>query len=209
MSDQTSIIYKNIFFYRALMNLIYTGSYRERFEKIIETIEKEKPKSVTELCFGDTVIAAWCRSKNISWHGVDINENFVARAIKNGFSAERKDIALIEHMPAGDLFIISGSLYHFNVVQRKNIFEKIFAVADRLIISEPVSNLSSKKGVIGFLARRSANAGKGEEQFRFNPETFIEMLDELKPVLNFTYTRLGYVKKDILVLLKKNGSSKN
>jgi hypothetical protein len=188
------------------MNLIYGGNYYARFKKIIELIENEKPASILELCFGDTVIANYCKEKNIAWHGIDINNTFVEHAQTKGYKAIYGDILSSTSFIKSDICLISGSLYHFNDEQRIQLFKKIFEATDTFIISEPVNNLSSRKGLIGFIARRSANAGKGHEHFRFNEQTFIAMLEEYKKQISFQYTIAGYVKKDIIVVLKKNGA---
>ena len=207
MSSETSIIYKNIFFYRFLMNVIYVGNYKNRFLKITEVIEQEAPKSVLELCFGDTIIAEYCQRKNILWQGIDINENFVKGAQKKGFDSVCKDILLLDSFVKNDLCIISGSLYHFNPEQRLKLFQKMFSSSQKVLISEPISNLSDQKGLIGFIARRAANAGKGDEHFRYNEQSLKATLDELSKHFNFTYKIVGYIKKDMILLLEKNGTS--
>ena len=206
MKPGTSIVYKNIFFYRFLMNIIYAGNYKKRFLKIIEVIERESPGSVLELCFGDTFIADYCRRKNILWQGIDINEDFAKRARKKGFDSICSDILLVESFMKNDLCIISGSLYHFNPDQRLKLFHKMLSSSRKVLISEPIINLSEQKGLIGFIARRSANAGKGHEHFRYNKQSLKTALDELSNYFNFTYKIVGFIKKDIIILLEKNGT---
>jgi hypothetical protein len=76
----------------------------------------------------------------------------------------------------------------------------------KVLISEPIINLSEQKGLIGFIARRSANAGKGHEHFRYNKQSLKTALDELSNYFNFTYKIVGFIKKDIIILLEKNGT---
>ena len=204
MSEEVSIIYKNIFIYRSVMNLIYGGNYNKRFKKIIGLIDQEKVSSVTELCFGDTIIANYCKEKNILWNGIDINGIFVDRAKKQGYNAICNDIVKVAAFAKSDICIISGSLYHFNHDERLQLFKKMFSASDKVIISEPIKNLSDNKGIIGYIARRSANAGAGNEVFRFNQQSLIAMLEEYKNIFNFEYTISGFVKKDIIVFLKKH-----
>lgn len=204
MSSDTSLVYKNIFVYRTLMNVIYGGKYKARFQKIIEVIERLKPKSVLELCFGDTIIADYCKNKNIVWEGYDINQNFVQRATHLGYNAKCQDILMPKSFEKNDLCIISGSLYHFKPDERLQLLKKILASSSRLLISEPVINLSDQKGLIGYVARRSANAGKGNENFRYNEQSLKAALDELGLTLNFRYTVVGFIKKDLLILVEKN-----
>ena len=49
----------------------------------------------------------------------------------------------------------------------------------RLIISEPVNTLTNRGGLIGKIAGQSANAGSGPEDFRFDKEKLINLLNEL------------------------------
>src|SRR5579872_6367027 len=199
MASGTSLVYKNIYFYRFLMNLIYAGNYKERFKKIIEVIDGIAPRSILELCFGDTFIAAYCKKKDISWQGIDINENFVKRAKRMGYSAICKDVLLADPFIKNDLCIISGSMYHFDPVQRIVLLKKILASSEKVIISEPIVNLASQKGIIGFIARRSANAGKGQESFRYNEKSLKSALDELGREFDFSYKIVGFIKKDIII----------
>jgi hypothetical protein len=207
MKTKTSLVYKNIFFYRFLMNALYLGNYKNRFLKIIEVIEQESPNSIVELCFGDTFIAAYCHKKNIAWRGIDINAGFVERAQEKGYDAVCDDILLLDSFRKNELCIISGSLYHFNPSQRLTLFQKMFSSSKKILISEPIRNLSDQKGFIGSLARRSANAGKGHESFRYNEQSLKAVLNELSRVLNFTFNIVGFIEKDIIILLEKNGTS--
>ena len=207
MKTGTSLVYKNIYVYRLLMNLLYLGSYRKRFLKIIEVIEQESPKSILELCFGDTYIAAYCGKKNIVWQGIDINKSFVKRAVMKGFESVCKDILEVGSFAKNDLCIIGGSLYHFNPDQRIDLFQKMFSSAEKIIISEPIRNLSDQKGLLGFIARRSANAGKGQEHFRYNEQSLRFVLDELGKSVGCSYKVVGFGQKDMIILLKRNGTS--
>jgi hypothetical protein len=186
------------------MNLIYTGSYTKRFDQVIAKIKSLAPRSVTELCFGDTLIADFCRKEHIVWKGIDINDKFVSRARRKGYDSVWKDVSRLTSFEPCDLFVMSGSLYHFDAGQRERLFTNMLAVSDRILLSEPVLNLSSRPGIIGKLARSSANAGKGFENFRFSEQTFLEMLEDLGKKLNFSFLQLGFMKKDMIVLLEKN-----
>ena len=61
------------------MNMLYGGSYRERFDKMIPPIQGQ---NVVELCFGDAIIADYCRRNQIRFIGFDMNEEFVRYAQK-------------------------------------------------------------------------------------------------------------------------------
>ena len=56
------------------MSLLYKGNYYKRFEPILKQIEGKK---VTEICFGDTLIADYCKKHQLGWTGIDTNAVFV------------------------------------------------------------------------------------------------------------------------------------
>ncbi len=206
MSQETSLVYKNIGIYRMVMNVLYTGSYKKRFQLICDAIEKEKPQQVLELCFGDIVVADYCKSKSIQWQGYDLNTNFVEHALKNGFNAKCQDLLAVDEFPINDVTLISGSLYHFTNEQLAQLLKKIVHSTSKLIISEPIINLSDSKGILGYIARRQANAGKGNERFRYNKETFTKKMEEVSKEFNLTLEVLGFIKKDMVIMLRKNGN---
>jgi hypothetical protein len=190
-----SLIYKNIGLYRFLMNGLYLGGYRRRFEKVVSLIRGDASK-VVELCFGDTWIAEHCQKRGIEWIGYDLNEAFVTRAQRLKLNAVREDVAKLDEFPQCDACIMVGSLYHFQE-GAPELIRKMIRSAKQVILSEPVRNLSSAKGIVGFVARRSADAGKGRELFRFNETTFIDMMN----TLNVPY-RVVSLERDILIEIR-------
>lgn len=204
--SKVSLIYRNVWLYRLMMNVLYTSGYKQRFEQVERVIENYKPKSVLELCFGDIFIAEYCKSKNISWVGIDSNTNFVSYAKRKGFDGRCIDLLSLSKLPKADVCIIIGSLYHFH--NDVNLFlSRMLEMSDTLIISEPIKNLSDQKGLIGWIAKKSANAGKGDEHFRYNQVTLIEMLNKEAQQLNFNFKVISFYKKDIIIVIEKNGNN--
>lgn len=204
---KVSIIYRNIVIYRFLMNILYFFRYKERFQTVINEIKKENPQSVLDVCFGDVYVAQYCKKNKIEWTGLDINDYFVKNAVENGFNALKEDILQAEKLPQADCVVMIGSLYHFHS-QISDVLKKLLAASVKnVIISEPIKNLSSSGGIIGFIATKSADAGNGDENFRYNEKSLTEMLQEQSRVLNFSFEICGYFKKDIIIKLKKNGIS--
>lgn len=200
----TSLIYKNIFLYRILMQCLYLGKYYNRFIPILSKIDANTG-SVLELCFGDLVIAEHCKKNGINWTGFDINKSFVLSAKKRGFNAIENDIMVSHKFPETSLLIIVGSLYHFHN-EMEQLFDKILKSSNHIIISEPIQNLSSMPGLIGFIAKRAANAGKGEESFRFNKKSLIDSIDYiLKKKGNYTTTILNE-SRDLVLEIKLSQS---
>ena len=197
--SKNSLIYNNIYTYRFLMNLLYKGKYRSRFDSIGNLISGQ---SVTELCFGDTIIADTCRANNIKWKGLDVNEQFLARATKKGYAVISVDIKTIKEFPKADTCIICGSLYHFNS-NLPELLSKMLDCAPVIIISEPVKNLSNSKGIIGKIARASATVKGQKQTFRYTKETLTETLSNLSAKLNFKITIIEQFDKDLILVITK------
>lgn len=192
-----SLIYKNIYVYRFLMSLLYFGRYRRRFEKITQLLDLGD-KEVVEFCFGDVYVASYCKVNGKVWTGYDLNDNFVKYACSLSYNAHQKDITDFESFPKCDVSIIIGSLYHFGD-NASNMIKKMISSSKKVIISEPIINLSSREDVVGLIARKSTNTGKGHQEFRFNESSFLKMLNDL----NVNYKVIS-IDKDILVVLEND-----
>ena len=201
-----SFVYKHLYIYRAVMNILYGGGYRQRFEQVSKQI-KDLPSNsqILELCFGDIYLADYCRKMNYRWKGLDLNRHFIKQAQSLGYDASYADLSTCDRLPKANVCVIVGSLYHFH----PNVFpllSKMASAAETIIISEPVSNLSTKNGIIGFIAKRSAGVGKGHETFRYTPDSFMKMIRESSVQLNYSIVAVNRYKKDLIVKLTKNGS---
>lgn len=181
------------------MNVLYKGNYYKRFEGVCKLISGN---SVTELCFGDTIIADYCSKNKVSWKGFDINKSFVDIALKKHLLAQQNDLNVLEKFPVADTCIISGSLYHFHN-QLENLFTKMLNSSNTIIISEPIINLSNRKGIIGTLARASAKINGEKQSFRYTEQSLLEALNNLKSKLNFSFKIVERYNKDILILIEK------
>jgi len=188
------------------MNVLYLGKYKQRFKPIIEEIEKLPPHSeILELCFGDVLIAEYCQRTNYHWKGIDLNEVFVKHAKKAGHEAYHDDLSTLEVLPTSNLCLMIGSLYHFHP-NTESILTKMFNSSDAIILSEPVINLSASKGLIGYFARRNANAGKGPEVFRYNESSLMKLLSDYCVKFNCKIVSVKTLGKDLLIKLIKNGN---
>jgi hypothetical protein len=195
-----SIVYRNIHIYRVVLNLIYGGRYRARFRDV--TGQLAGRSSVLELCFGDTYVARFCRKHGIEWTGYDLNASFVQSARDAGYNARHADIMGVGNFPENDITVIQGSLYHFHCVIG-DLFAKVFRSTDTFLVSEPVRNFSSSPGPVGWLARRSANAGKGHETFRYTPESLGSLMKEMSTKCSFQYSVVAEGRDLTLVLERR------
>ncbi len=182
------------------MNLLYLGKYRQRFTDIIHVLTP-KDRSVVELCFGDIFIAEYCKESARRWAGYDINDAFVDHAVQRGHNAVCADILSLERLPAADVLIFAGSLYHFNKNMHK-IWQLMTASAAKIILSEPIKNITSIKNFAGKIGARATAVRDGAEAFRFDRGSLIEMLDCFGKTYHFTYEIVSE-KKDILITINE------
>lgn len=202
--SKKSFIYRSLIIYRIAMNILYLGKYKMRFQPLIQQIQGLTTGTrILELCFGDVYLAEYCRKHGYEWTGIDINSHFVATARKLGFDARYADLAQLEVLPPADLCIMMGSLYHFHP-DPAIILRKMFIASDQIVISEPVLNLSSQPGIVGFLAKRAASVGKGVEDFRYTRESFMNMLENNSRVIGYRIAEVEDHGKDLIVKLLKN-----
>jgi hypothetical protein len=192
-----SLIYRSLFWYRIAMNVLYSGSYKARMLQVTPLI---KGKSCLELCFGDTLLAAYCMKQNIVWTGYDVNPNFVQHATKGGFDAHVQDINELESLPKNDVCIMAGSLYHFHQ-SALELIGKMTDAAPLVIICEPIKNLSSAKGIMGWLARRSSATATGPASFRYTRESFIQVMQSAALATGRQLRLEKEFKKDLTISL--------
>lgn len=183
------------------MNIIYLGKYNQRFKIVTDLLNPRNDKTVIELCFGDTLIAKWCKSNDIKWIGFDINEKFIKNAKLKGYSAHYKDILKLENLPQSDAVVIMGSLYQFHE-RLGDLVNCVMSSTSKFIISEPISNLSTKGNLIGYLAKKSTKAGNGNEMFRY---THDNLHCALRDVCNgkFIISEVKRTQKDLILLIQR------
>lgn len=191
-----SLVYKNIYWYRTLLNVLYFGKYYSKFKDIINLFDK-KTKSVVELCFGDILIADYCKKNDIKWIGYDTNESFIEYATSKSFNVVNADIMQFSDFPKADLCLISAALYHFHD-NLEFLFNKMLSCSPIIIISEPVKNICSYNRITRYLAGKCSNAGYRDENFRFNEKLLIQNIENLKNIFNFKYEVVS-VKREILI----------
>jgi len=77
---------------------------------------------------------------------------------------------------------MQASLYHFLPRADQLVTQMLAAARDRVVISEPVRNLSSSElPLIGALGRRAADPGVGGHAHRFTEQTLDTLLKQFEP----------------------------
>ncbi|MCX5881307.1 MAG: hypothetical protein NTU74_05760 [Deltaproteobacteria bacterium] len=164
-------------------------------------------RRIIELCFGDIYIAEYCKKSLRQWTGYDINDVFIDFALKRGHHAVHADILSLKKLPQADALIFAGSLYHFNE-NLHHIWQLMTSCATKIILSEPIKNITSAKNFIGKIGARATAVRNGAEAFRFERDSLIEMLDYFQETYNFTYEIVSE-KKDILIIINERNQHRH
>ncbi len=156
------------------MRFLYGKFYNTRYKKIGELIPSEV--SVLDICCGDCKLYENELKKRVKYIGIDINHRFLKTAAKKGIDVQKLDIRY-QNLPRSDYLILQASLYQFIPNHKKIVDKMIKAAGNKVIISEPVANISSSRfSLIAYLAKYSTNPGTGHTPKRFTPKTFKEFI---------------------------------
>lgn len=157
------LVYGHPLTYRLIEKLIYGRSYRSHYEALAREIGNS---TLLELCCGDCQIVDFYQGQ--SYRGVDINPVFVNHAVRRGLEVVCRDIGDYE-IPRAECILIHNSLYQFYPGHEHLIARALASATEKLIVSEPVVNLSaSPNPLIAALARRLTNMGGAVSTKRFN-----------------------------------------
>ncbi len=162
-----SLIYRSARGYELLMRALYGRHYRARLTAVAARVPDRS--SVLELCPGPgTLYRDHLRGRVAAYTGADLNPRFVTRLRALGAQAIEMDLASEPELPAADVVIIQASLYHF-LPDAAGLVDRMLAAArQRVIIAEPIRNLScSRVPIIARLGRRGTDPGadgNGHEQ---------------------------------------------
>jgi SAM-dependent methyltransferase len=173
-----SLIYRSSAGYELVMRILYGRYYAERMRAV--AAEVPQGASVLELCCGPgTLYQRHLRGRVSSYIGLDVNERFVDSLRAQGIDARQVDLgAPALSLPRADVALMQASLYHF-LPRPEPILERMLAAAHRrVIISEPIRNLSSSANpLIGRLGRGASDPGTGDGEQRFSEASLDALLD--------------------------------
>lgn len=177
MSD-TSLIYRSAFGYELVMRALYGRHYDERMRAV--AAEVPHGASVVELCCGPgTLYKRYLRSRTSAYIGLDVNQHFVDALKAEGIDARQVDLKTsTDPLPHADVALMQASLYHF-IPRAEEIVNRMLAAAlRRVIISEPIRNLSSSEHpLIRRLGRRASDPGVGGGEQRFTEATLDTLME--------------------------------
>ena len=167
----TGLIYRNARLYAWAMRLLYRGALDERNRALAEYIEPGT--RVVDLCCGPPLLfTAELERKHVHYLGIDLNPVFLAAIQKSGAEAMNLDLRDAPRLPRGDYVIMQSSLYHFLPDPTPIVERMLEAAGRRVILSEPVRNISqSKLPGVAALAALASDAGHGAQPERFDEAT--------------------------------------
>jgi SAM-dependent methyltransferase len=163
----TSLIYRSGTVYEVLMRGLYGRHYDGRFQPISALIPAGA--SVVDVCCGPaTLFTKHLQEKSVDYHGLDLNEGFIADLTRAGGHGEVWNVHADDPLPPADYLVMQASLYHFLPDPEPVIDRMLAAARTRVIIAEPVRNLAtSDNRVLATIGRRFTNAGDGVQEARF------------------------------------------
>ena len=162
----TSLVYRSARGYELVMRILYGRHYGARLRAVADQVPPGR--SVLELCPGPGALYERHLHDRVSvYTGADVNPGFVARLRRLGAEAIELDLTGPEPLPVADVVIMQASLYHF-LPGAEIVLERMLAAArERVIIAEPIRNLSSSRvPSLAALGRRGTDPGgaAGHEQ---------------------------------------------
>jgi SAM-dependent methyltransferase len=188
VSNSQSVFYAHPRLYGMMMRVLYGRHFGARYAAIADLIPAAC--SVVDLCAGDCFLySRYLAAKQVNYLGLDISDEMVAFARSRGIPARRFDVRT-DRVPTADVIVMQASLYQF-LPDAASVLRKLFAAAaDRVILAEPVRNLSSSSNaVVAALGRRLTRpSGGGYTAERFDSSSFAELcrtlpsLERLTPI---------------------------
>lgn len=177
MSD-ASLIYRSAFGYELVMRALYGRHYAERMHAV--AAEVPHGASVLELCCGPgTLYKRYLRGRTSAYIGLDVNQHFVDQLRAEGVDARQVDLqSSTDPLPRADVALMQASLYHF-LPEAERIVDRMLAAAlKRVIIAEPIRNLtSSDHPLVRRLGRRASDPGGGGGENRFTEATLDALME--------------------------------
>jgi len=178
INSSPSPIYSNPTLYHFLMRTLYRKNFKARYQVIADEIPERI--SVVDVCAGDAYLYFnFLIKKSIRYTALDNSPYFLRWAQKKGIDYRKVNV-FFDEIPKGDVVVMMASLYQF-IPKEKEVLQKLICSArQKVIISEPISNISSSHiGIIARIANRLttpfevSNPYAGE---RFDEERLISLL---------------------------------
>lgn len=163
-----SPIYWHPKIYNYAMRILYGNNFFKKYELVAKEIGG---LTVLDVCCGDCFLSKYINHDK--YMGIDVNHTFISCGRRKGLNLTLIDVASDE-WPSADCIVMLGSLYQF-IPNHEKIMNKAFRKARRrVIISEPIVNLSqSKNNFVATIARCLTSPGVNSSSERFNRDSIM------------------------------------
>lgn len=179
----TSPIYWSPLLYNTALKILYGKIFEERFQCVVTRIPSST-QSVLDICCGTGLIyERYLKDRNINYIGLDLNKIFLKRVKKIG--GNTICMKLPGKLPKADIVIMMGSLYHFRGQENIIVDRMIEASRKKVIILEPVKNLSSSD-IFGFIGKCATYIQGTSSTHRLNEPQLKELF---KSYLNTVFSK--------------------
>jgi hypothetical protein len=170
-----ALLYACPSFYSVAMRLLYGSHFRDRYRAV--AAEVPAGASVVDVCAGDAYLyRAFLRGRVSSYLALDGSAAMVEGSRRRSVDARLHDL-WHDPVPEADVVILQGSLYQFIPHADRIIAQLLAAARLKLVISEPVRNLSgSRHAWLAGLSRRLTDPGDGAYAgARFDERSLLEL----------------------------------
>ncbi len=172
-------LYSYPFLYSLAVRLLFGKNFRNRYNAVAELIPDMA--EVVDVCSGDCrLYLDFLRHKGVRYIGLDNSPEFISWATGKGISAKLFNI-LTDDVPISDYVVMQSSLYQF-IPRQRDIVEKLLCSSrKKVIISEPVRNLSASNiSLLAKFSRYMTRPKYGGETYlgkRFNKTGLTELFN--------------------------------
>jgi hypothetical protein len=201
-----SPFYSNPILYNLLIRFLYQKNFNERYQIVAENIPQNS--SVVDVCAGDAYLYShYLKKKSIRYIAVDNSPNFVKWGERKNIDYRNLNVYK-DDLPNADFILMMGSLFQF-IPNEKQIVQKMISSSKKaVIITEPISNLSSSHvGLIAKLANSFTTPFEAPASYspsRFNKNSFEEFL-HLFP--GFQHSRVIAGGREMIAVFKGESRS--
>ncbi len=177
-----SPIYWSASFYNVALKLLYGTQFKERFRCVAARIPSDT-KEILDVCCGTGLLFdLYLRQSDVHYIGLDFNKSLLRRVRKIG--GETIHMQLPGRLPAADVVLMMGSLYHFKGQEAEMVDFMIAAARKKVIILEPVQAMSSSL-IGGFLGKWATYIHNTSSSYRIREHCLKEIMKRY-PLAAFT-----------------------
>lgn len=188
-----SPIYLHPVLYELSLRLLYNVHYNNRYREVSDLIPAGG--TVCDICAGDAALYRYflCK-KNVEYTVFDFNTKFTGWLSKKNIHSINANV-ISDAIPESDYIVMMGSLCQFIPNERTILSKLVKATKKRLIVTEPIRNLSSSAfPIVRWLGRILSQTKESDHPHRFRYETLVPLLNEF----DFSGFRFVAGERDLL-----------